>query len=260
MKPTKKVANPSAESERLMAEARQLRAEAATLEKELGLGSADEAGEGGGALPVAAAKNNILSLAAGPKWKTQIWLGPADDRPFLRTGWTLREGGEADVEAGLADAGMRPGWRLVGDAKEKLFESWFWIEGKETGPPTKFTLKTTATPEAECNILLDYEKQAKANLETCLQRIRDADAEDSKASNPLAWVMKLHARTLAVDELVSARQVAKEYEHHAERAKGATLSLDGVTYTLGGRGAVVASKGEGDAGTLGSFSSWLASR
>merc|ERR1719473_501066 len=127
MKPTKKVAFPAAESERLMAEARQLRAEAATLEKELGLGSADEAGEGGGALPVAAAKNNILSLAAGPKWKTQIWLGPADDRPFLRTGWTLREGGEADVEAALAVGDdMRPGWRLVGDAKEKLFESWFW--------------------------------------------------------------------------------------------------------------------------------------
>jgi hypothetical protein len=264
-----------------MAEARQLRAEAAQLEKELGL--VDESCECGGAgcpscggatlladtkTLASTTKNNILSFAKGPKWKTQIRLGDENDRPILRTGWTLLDGGSAHVEAGVSDVERNGGWRLVGDAKEKLFESWFWVEGAADAPPTKFVLKTTATPQAECETLLGYERQAKEHLEKCQQRIRDADAEDASAQNPLAWVLKLHERTLAVDELLSARQVMKEYEHHAERAKGATISLDGVLYTLGGKGAVVASKGEGpprgrghgSSEQTGSFSSWLASR
>jgi hypothetical protein len=263
----------SNEAEVLLARAQQLRAEAATLEKELGVAKPEDSCECGGAgCPgcggatlaakelTATTKNNILSL--GPKWKTQIWMDTAEnDRPFLRTGWKLLEAGKAEVEAAVMGEDMEPGWRLTGDHhSEKLLECWFWVDGAPDKPPTKFLLKTTATPQAECETLLGYEKQAKEHLEACEARIREADSQDENI-NPLQYLLKLRERTLAVDELVSARQVAKEYEHHAARAKGATLSLNGIQYTLGPKGAVVASKGPGPKGEqVGSFASWLAPR
>lgn len=217
------------EADALLAQAAQLRREAATLEQELR------------PVTVAEGANNVLPLPKTPKWKTQLWIG--DDAP-LRAAWRLLENGAAEVENH-----REAGWKLVDHANRKLLECWFW-KGDE-----KVTLKAYATPQYHADKLLEVAERSRANMELCEKRLREAEAADE--SNPFAFAAKMSKSMFAADELLSARVVHRECEAQAALARGPSVDLDGVAWVLAEQGSVTAAPPDAtQPARLGTFASW----
>lgn len=239
-----KVVSPDAVA--LRKQAQQLRDEAAKEEKEL---------------LALQGRNNILPVDTGlleakastPKWCTQIWAG-GEERPALRTSWLLLADGEAHVDcAAASDAdGHEPGWRLK--ERDQLIECWFWLAADDDASPTKYTLTTSATSEAEVDRLLAFEKDARERRDAAKARLDKARERGQEDLNPFQRAFALQEHVAAVDGYEVAERVFAEYEHYAERCKGATVALGDVRMTLGARGHAAIGRDDG------TFAAWESTR
>ena len=245
---------PTVEAKALLQQAQALRAEAAVMEGELR------------EMQRLSGKNNILPVVVdeNPSWRTQLWLGDEAEGPVMRTAWKLLEGGRATLD--VLSGGTKsesistrdehaPGWRFVGPSRQGI-ECWFWVAHAASKTTTKYVLETSATCEAMCHTLQRFETETEATFKACEARVQEIEAKrEAGGFHPkLVWD---HA--VALDELKVAAEIHAEYRASAERTQGAAIDLggsDGV-YTLGERGTLTATKGDGPGSSQkGTFAAW----